>query len=249
MDRLKDKRAIITGATTGIGLAAARLFAAEGARVAITGADAGRVAAAVEQLGGDIPWAVADLRRAESVREAMARLADALGGVDVLFLNAGITQIGPLDGVTDQDIDDQLALHVKAPLLAVQAVAGRLSDGASVIMTTSVLGGMGMPGMAAYSASKAGQRSLVRTLAAELAGRNVRVNAISPGAIETPIYGKLGLDGRALQEMAGQIVAQVPMGRFGRPEEIAEAALFLAASDSSYMTGQELVLDGGWSGV
>ena len=249
MTRFHDKRAIITGGTTGIGLATARRLIGEGARVGIVGADADRVAAAATALDGDVATSVVDLRVTTSMGDSIDQLASDLGGVDVLVLNAGVTMLGPLGAITEPVIDDQLTLHIKAPLLAVQAALPHFVDGASIVMTTSSLNQLGMPGMAAYSASKAGQRSLVRTLAAELIGRRIRVNAIAPGPIETPIYSKLGLDSATLTQMANDIVGRIPMGRFGTPDEVAAAVAFLASDDAGYITGQELVVDGGWTSI
>jgi NAD(P)-dependent dehydrogenase (short-subunit alcohol dehydrogenase family) len=245
--RLKDKRALITGGSTGIGLATARAFLDEGARVVISGHDPGRLEHAAAELGGRALTVLGDLRRRDHAERVTAEAIDVLGGIDVLFLNAGVTLLGPLGQVTEQVIDDQMALHVKAPVFMVQAAADRLGAGASVVLTTSCLDELGMPGMAAYSASKAAQRSLTRTLAAELVGRGVRVNAIAPGPTETPIYGKFGMEPEAVQAMAGDVLSRVPMGRFAGPDEIARGAVFLASSDSSYMTGHELTLDGGWT--
>lgn len=247
--RLKDKKALITGGSTGIGFAAAKAFQEEGARVVISGHDADRLAHAATALGDGVETVIGDLRRQADAERVIREAVGILGGLDVLFLNAGITLLGPLGHVTEQIVDDQMALHVKAPLFMVQAAAGELGQGASVVLTTSCLDELGMPGMAAYSASKAAQRSLTRTLAAELVGQGVRVNAIAPGPTETPIYEKFGMAPDAMQAMAADTLTHVPMGRFAGAEEIARGAVFLASSDSSYMTGGELVLDGGWSTV
>jgi len=247
--RLEGKRALITGGSTGIGLAAAQAFRDEGAQLAISGHDRDRLARAAASLGDGVVTIDGDLRRREDAERVVREAADALGGLDVLLLNAGVTLLGPLGAITEELVDEQVTLHVKAPLFMVQAGADRLADGASVVLTTSCLDELGMPGMAAYSASKAAQRSLVRTLAAELAGRGVRVNALAPGPTETPIYGKFGMEPDALRAMAGDIAGRVPLGRFARPEEIARAAVFLASRDSTYMTGHELVVDGGWTAL
>jgi NAD(P)-dependent dehydrogenase (short-subunit alcohol dehydrogenase family) len=197
--RLEDKRALITGGSTGIGLATASAFLREGARVAISGHDPERLERAAAELGGDVVTVLGDLRRRADAERITSAAIDALGGLDILFLNAGVTLLGPLGQIDDRVIDDQMALHVKAPLFMVQAAADRLGQDASVVLTTSCLDELGLPGMAAYSASKAAQRSLARTLAAELVGRGVRVNAIAPGPTDTPIYDKFGMEPEAIR--------------------------------------------------
>lgn len=247
--RLEDKRALITGGSTGIGLATARAFLDEGARVVIAGHDAPRLEQAAAELGGRVETVLGDLRRRPDAERVTREAVEILGGLDIMFLNAGVTLLGPLGQVTEQVFDDQIALHVKAPMFMVQTAAEELAEGASVVLTTSCLDELGVPGMAAYSASKAAQRSLTRTLAAELVARGVRVNAIAPGPTDTPIYGKFGMEPDAMQAMAGDVLARVPMGRFAHADEIARGAVFLASSDSSYMTGHELTLDGGWTAL
>lgn len=247
--RLKDKRALVTGGSTGIGFAAAKAFLGEGADVVISGHDPDRLEYAASELGGSVRTVVGDLRSVQEAMRVVREAAEILGGLDVLFLNAGIVIPGPLEHITEQSVDDQMALHVKAPLFMVQAAAEHLGEGASVVLNTSVNGEMGMAGMGVYAASKAAQRSLARTLAGELVGQGVRVNVISPGPTETPLYGKLGLEPEAVQAMAGDILGKVPMARFGSADEIARGVVFLASSDSSYMTGSEIVVDGGWTAV
>lgn len=245
--RLEHRRALITGGSTGIGLATARAFLREGAKVAISGHDPDRLQGAAEDLGGSVTTVLSDLRHREDAERVVREAAGALGALDVLMLNAGVTLLGPLGDVTEQILDDQMALHVTAPLFMVQAAAEHLGDAASIVLTTSCLDELGMPGMAAYAASKAAQRSLTRTLAAELVDRGARVNAIAPGPTDTPIYGKFGMEPDALAAMAGDVASKVPMRRFGTAEEIAAGVLFLASAESSYMTGHELVVDGGWT--
>jgi len=206
MGRLDGKTALITGGTTGIGLAAAKLFRAEGARVAITGQDAGRL---------------------EEAREAL--------GSDVLVVQAFF--------------DEQFAVNVKGVLFTVQALLPLLRPGAGVVVNTSVNNRMGMAGTLVYGATKAAARSMVRVLAGELAPKGIRVNAVSPGPVETPIYGKLGLPPEQVQAIAGSLVPKIPLGRFGQADEIARAALFLASGEASFITGAELVADGGWTEV
>ena len=249
MQQLDGLRAVITGGTTGIGYAAAQRLIGEGARVILTGQDRGRVDDAIARLGNGAKGFVA---RAENPEDAEA-LADFVraefGGLDVLFANAGVTWPAPFDAVDLASLQAQMAINFAGPLFAVQKLAPLMGDGASVIFNTSNLTELGVPGMAVYAASKAALRSLARTLQAELGPRGIRVNAVAPGPTETPIYGKLGMSEEALNGMAQQIVAQIPAGRFGQPEEIAGAVAFLASRDSSFMRGTEVTVDGGWSSL
>jgi len=249
MKRLDGIRAVITGGTTGIGYAAAQRLIEEGARVILTGQDQGRVDAAIARLGNGAKGFVA---RAESPEDAAA-LADFVkaefGGLDVLFANAGVTWPAPFEAVDLESLQGQMAINFAGPLFAVQKLSPLMGEGSSVIFNTSNLNELGMPGMAVYSASKAALRSLARTLQAELGPRGIRVNTVAPGPVETPIYGKLGMPEEQLNAMAQQIVAKVPAGRFGKPEEIAGAVAFLASPDSRFMWGTEVTVDGGWSSL
>lgn len=249
MPKLDGKAALITGGTGGIGLATARLFAEEGARVAVTGQDEKRLREAAEELGDGVLPIRAEMRSLDDIDGMVERVRDRLGGLDVLFVNVGVTWTASLEEVDEASFDGQVAINLKGSFFTVQKAVPILNRGASVILTTSTLDQMGMPGMSVYAASKAAVRSLARSLAAELVGRGIRVNAVSPGAIDTPIYGKLGLPPEAVKEMAGRIAGQIPMRRFGQPEEVARAALFLASGDSSFVLGEELVVDGGWTGL
>ncbi|MDJ0921151.1 MAG: SDR family oxidoreductase [Henriciella sp.] len=244
---LSNKTALITGGTSGIGYAAAEAMLAEGARVIITGQNGDRVREAAARLGANVIGLVAPSQDAS----ALTRLADDVrarfGGLDILFANAGVTWPAPLGQIDADQAAQQLAINVTGPLLTVQALRPVLNTGASVFFTTSNLDRLGMPGMAVYSASKAALRSVARTLAAELKDAGIRVNTIAPGPVETPIYSKLGMSEAELNEMASGVVANVPLGRFGKPEEIAGAAVFLASDASSFMLGEEITIDGGWS--
>lgn len=251
--QLSGKTALITGATTGIGRAAAELFIAQGVKsLIITGQNADRLEhtrAALSQSGTPvtaIQW------RADQVADSAAlaeRVRAEHGALDIVFANAGVTWPAGLGDIDAQAAQDQFMINVTGPLILLQALAPLIAEGGSIIATTSCLDVLGMPGMAVYSATKAAMRSVVRTLSVELADKNIRVNAIAPGPIETPIYSKLGMSEDQLAEMAAGIVAQVPAGRFGKPEEIAAAAAFLGSDASSYMRGAELTIDGGWSNL
>ena len=245
MGRLTGKTALITGGTTGIGLATARLFMAEGARVAVIGQDPGRVAQAAKELGEGALVLRADVSSRADMAAAAARLKQEFGTLDVVFANAGIAQPMPFSDVDERNIDSQVDVNFKGVIYTVQSMLGLMNNPSSIVLTSTTMIEKGIAGMSVYAATKAAVRSLARTLSAEFAPRGVRVNVISPGLIETPIYGKLGLPPEAVQEWAGQLVAKVPAARFGQADEVAKAVLFLASDDSSYMMGENVLFDGG----
>lgn len=249
MARLQGKTALITGGTTGIGFATAKLFMQEGARVAITGQDAARVAEAGKLLGAGAIAIRANAALTLDMINVAAKLKAEFGGLDIVFANAGIVKPMSFAEVDDANIDEQIGVNLKGVIYTVQKMLPILRKPSSIILNSTTLTEQGMAGMSIYAATKAAVRSLARTLSAELVGQGVRVNVVSPGPIETPIYGKLGLPADTLQQMAGQIVAQVPMGRFGHADEIAKAVLFLASDDSSYILGEDLFIDGGMSTI
>ena len=247
--KFNGKIALVTGGTSGIGLAAAKLFLAEGAKVAIVGSDRGRLDEAVTTLGADVLALQADLRRPAEIDAAIEAVRKRHGRIDILFANAGKGLAAPLDAVTEAQIDEQFGLNFKGLFFTVQKAARLMEKGGSIVLTTSFLNAVGASGLSILSATKAAVRSLARTLGAELAPRGIRVNAVSPGAISTPFHGKMGLGPDELKAAAEGIEAQVPLHRFGLAEEIARAALFLAGPDSTYVTGTELVVDGGLTQV
>ncbi len=247
MGRLEGKRAVITGGTTGIGYATAQLFMQEGARVAITGQNPERLEEARRTLGPDVLAIRSDAASVAGAETMMAEVGSAFGGIDVLFLNAGIAAFAPLQQVSEAFFDEQFNINVKGVLFTVQKADALLQPGASVIVNSSNSNRVGFPGSVVYAATKAATRSMVRVLASELAARGIRVNAISPGPIETPIFGKMGMPSEQMQAMAAGMTARIPLGRVGQPGEIASIALFLACSDSSFMTGAEITADGGWT--
>lgn len=245
--RLAGKAALIVGGTTGIGLAAARLMLAEGARVAICGQEANRLKQASATLGEQAKTFRADVRRAADIRS----LADGVGRwtdqLDILFLNAGISRPAEFSRVDEAFFEDHIAINLKGPFFVFQHMLGLLRRNASVVFTTSCLDEMGRPGMSVYAATKAALRSLVRSLGAELVERGIRVNAVAPGPIDSGIHAKMGVSGDELVKLREKIAREIPMRRLGVPMEVAEAVLFLASDASSFVTGHEIVVDGGWS--
>ena len=249
MTDLTGKTALVTGGTTGIGLAAARKLKAAGARVAITGQDAGRLEEARAALGDDVLAIRADAASVGGTADLANAVRDAFGSLDMLFVNAGIARFGPHEGLTAEDFDAVFGVNVKGVFLTIQKLAPLMPEGGSIVVNTSINNQMGMPGSSLYAASKAAAKSLVQTLAVELAGKGIRVNAVSPGPTQTALFGKLGLPQEQLDGFAQQIVGKVPLGRFAQPEEIAEAVLFLASPAASFVVGQEYVVDGGMTTV
>ncbi len=249
MGRLSGKTALITGGTSGIGLATAQLFLAEGAKVAIVGQDAERVAAAGQALGPEVLALRANVASASDMAQVAAEVKSRFGQLDVLFVNAGIAKPKPFSDVDDANIDSQLDVNFKGVIYTIQAVLPLLKNPSSVVLTSTALIDQGEPGMSIYTATKAAVRSLARSLSGEYAARGIRVNSISPGLIETPIYGKLDMPAEAVQAWAGQLLAKVPVGRFGQASEVAKAVLFMASDDSSYMLGENIMFDGGISTI
>lgn len=249
MDKLHGKIALITGGTTGIGLATAKLFHAEGAKVFITGRNEKTLAEAKSALPKDVTIIKSDAGSLSDIDHLLAGLKKSAGKIDILFLNAGIAAMKPFEATSEEDYDDMLRINLKGPFFTIQKALPLLGKGSSVILTSSIAGHKGFAMMAAYSATKAAVKSLGGTLGAYLGDRGIRVNTISPGAIATPIYGKSGLPKEALDGMGASITQTVPMHRFGNPEEIAKTALFLASEDSSYLNASDIVVDGGYLSV
>jgi NAD(P)-dependent dehydrogenase (short-subunit alcohol dehydrogenase family) len=247
--RLENKVALITGGTTGIGLATAKRFAEEGARVIVTGRNPDTLEVARRELNGSVEVVKSDAGDERQVAELFESIARSGRRLDVLFLNAGIARFAPLADASVSDFDAMWDVNVRGPWLALKHALPVLAEGAAVIVNTSVANQKGLPGTAAYSATKAALRAIVRTAAGELAGRNVRVNAISPGPIETPIFGKTGLAGSELDAFRHDVASHIPLGRFGASGEVASAVAFLASADASFITGTELAVDGGFAQV
>lgn len=244
MGSLEGKTAVITGGNSGIGLSIAQLFVDEGASVVVSGRNETTLASAGQQLGGASTTVKADVR---NLADLDAVVAAANGKIDVLVVNAGGAQVRPIEMVDEDTFDLQQETNFKGAFFTIQKALPYLGEGSSVIITSSVANVKGMPGMSVYGASKAAVRSLTRTLAAELAPKGIRVNTISPGPIETPIFNRVGIPEEHLDEARKGFESMVPLGRFGQPEDIAEAALFLA--NANYVTGIDLPVDGGLAQV
>jgi NAD(P)-dependent dehydrogenase (short-subunit alcohol dehydrogenase family) len=242
MDRLKNKRALVTGGTSGIGLETARQFLKEGARVAITGSNPATLKSARQELG-DVMAIQADAGDVAAQKNIADAMRDGFGGLDVVLVNAGIGDLRPIEKWDEAGFDRSVAVNLKGPFFLVQALLPILANPASIVLNTSINAHIGMPASSIYAATKAGLLSFARTLSGELLSRGIRVNAISPGPIATPLHGKIGM-GEA--EIAG-LVAQIPAGRRGLPEEIAKAVVFLASDEAAFTVGSELIIDGGMS--
>ena len=245
MKRLEGKVAVVTGGNSGIGLATAKRFQEEGARVAISGRSRKTLDEAVKTIGNGVVAVQSDVAKLSDVDKLYSEVSRKLGKIDVLFVNAGIVKFLPLAETSESAYDEQFDINIKGAYFTIQKALPFLNDGASIILNTSVADSTGTAGTSAYSATKAALRSLARTAAAELAARSIRVNAVAPGPIVTPIFGRTGLSKEAFDEIAKDIVAQVPMKRFGQPEEVASVVAFLASKDASYITGVEINVDGG----
>ncbi len=245
MGKLHNKIAVITGGSTGIGLATAQRFIEDGAQVVITGRNQEALDLAVAELGDRASGIRGDVANLDDLDRLFAQVQKQFGHVDVLFVNAGIAPFVPFEAVTEDHFDGLFNINVRGLFFTVQKALPLLSEGASVILNASVVAQSGLRNTSVYSATKAAVRSLGRTLAAELSPRGIRVNVVSPGLIETPLVGKLGLSKDELEAFEAQIIQQTPLGRPGKPQEIAATAAFLASDDASYFTGADLVADGG----
>src|SRR5215471_4889726 len=244
MQRLAGKLALITGGSSGIGLATAKAFVAEGARVAITGRDAKSLQAAQREIGNDglaLQSDAGDLKAIDTLFEA---IKEKFGALDILFANAGIGSGGPVESVTEEDFDRIFAVNVKGVFFTVQKALPLLRKGASIVLNSSIAQHTGRPGLSLYAASKAAVRTLARNLSAELASRGIRVNVVSPGPIDTPIWER-ARDPEIASALKKRVEAGIPVGRLGTAEEVASAVVFLASDDSSFMLGSEITVDGG----
>jgi NAD(P)-dependent dehydrogenase (short-subunit alcohol dehydrogenase family) len=249
MRRLEGKVAVVTGGNSGIGLAAAKRLHEEGARVVITGRDARTLDAAATGVGDGTLAVQSDVSKLENIDRLYSVVATKLGPIDVLFANAGIGKFAPYTESAEALFDELFAINVKGVYFTLQKAIPHLNDGASVILNTSVVASKGVENMGIYAATKAAVRSFARTAAAELRSRRIRVNAIAPGPIATPIFGRSGMTAEQVEGFKAGIAEQVPLRRIGQPQEIASAVAFLASEDASYITGVELNVDGGMANL
>jgi NAD(P)-dependent dehydrogenase (short-subunit alcohol dehydrogenase family) len=237
--RLKDKVALITGGTEGIGLATAKLFAKEGAYVFITGRRQKELDEAVKAIGSNVSGVRGDVANLAELDRLYKTIAEVKGRIDIVFANAGVAEVVPFGAVTEEHFDKIFNVNVKGALFTVQKALPLLNDGGSIILNGSVATVKGTAGFGVYAASKAAIRSFVRTWTTDLKDRRIRSNVVSPGPINTPLLNRQSAD------VIARIVSTIPMGRMGEPDEVAKAALFLASDESSFVTGIELFVDGG----
>jgi NAD(P)-dependent dehydrogenase (short-subunit alcohol dehydrogenase family) len=245
MSRLEGKVAVITGGNSGIGLATAQRFVSDGAYVFITGRRQSELDAAVKQIGKNVSGVQGDVSNLADLDRLYATVKEQKGHIDVLFANAGVGELAPLEAITEAHFDKIFGINVKGLLFTVQKALPLFQDGGSIILNASIAASKGIEASSVYNATKAAIRSFVRTWTVELKQRKIRVNAISPGMIDTPGLNGLAESQEELEQFKTIFVSTIPMGRTGSPDEVAKAASFLASDDSSYVTGIELFVDGG----
>jgi NAD(P)-dependent dehydrogenase (short-subunit alcohol dehydrogenase family) len=245
MSRLQGKRTLITGGTSGIGLETAKQFLAEGARVIVTGVHPDSIAKAQAELGSEVPVLRADSASVAAQKELAQTVQDHYGQLDVAFLNAGVSVWVPIQDWTEEMFDHSFNVNVKGPYFLLQALLPVFRNPASVVLNTSVSAHAGADRSSVYAATKAAFLNMSKTLSTELLGRGIRVNAVSPGPVQTPLYDKLGIPDVYREQLAKDIAATIPLGRFGTPEEVAKAVLYLASDESRWTVGSEIVVDGG----
>jgi NAD(P)-dependent dehydrogenase (short-subunit alcohol dehydrogenase family) len=247
--KLEGKVAVITGGNSGIGLATARRFVAEGAHVFITGRRQAELDEAVTQIGRNVTGVQGDVSHLADLDRLFATVKQQQGHLDVLFANAGVLAVAPLGSITEEDFAKVFNINVKGLLFTVQKALPLFTDGGSIILNASIAASKALEARSVYSASKAAVRSFARCWTTELRHRRIRVNVISPGPIETPIRDKVGGTREQIEQFKAKVLAATPLGRMGTPDEIARAVVFLASDDSSYITGTELFVDGGFAQV
>jgi NAD(P)-dependent dehydrogenase (short-subunit alcohol dehydrogenase family) len=249
MSKLSGKTALVTGGNSGIGLATAKLFASEGAHVYITGRDPSKLATAIKEIGSNATAVQVDVTSLKDLDRLYEQIKREKEKLDIVFANAGVFNYAPLESITEEHYDGIFDSNVKGLVFTVQKALPLLPDGASIVLNASIVGSKGLASNSIYSASKAAVRSFARTWTTDLKARHIRVNVVSPGPIDTPALRELYSSSDTGKQRMANIANIVPMGRLGTPEEIAKAVLFLASTDSSYITGIELFVDGGTAQV
>ena len=244
-NRLANKTALITGGNSGIGLATAKLFVAEGAKVTITGRNKETLAAAAKELGPNAFAVVADVNDVAATEAAVKQAAEKFGKLDIVFANAGIPGNTPVGKTTLDAFEQVIRTNLTSVFFTVQAALPYLNDNASIVLNGSVISVLGSPGYAAYAASKAGVRAMARVMASELSPRGIRVNVVAPGGTSTPIWDRVAPTAEAFAALDKRISRTIPLGRLGEAEEVAKTVLFLASGDSSNVQGAEIFVDGG----
>jgi len=249
MGKLAGKIALVSGASSGIGLATAKEFVKEGAYVFITGRGDSELAAAATEIGRNVTGVRGDVSNLGDLDRLFAQIKQEKGKLDIVFANAGTAKYAPFGTITEELYDSIFNINVKGLLFTVQKALPLLTDGASIILNASVVGSKGLSANSVYSATKAAVRSFARTWTTDLKERRIRVNAVSPGSIDTPGLRELLASSETGQQRLKMLSTSVPLGRLGKPDEIAKAVVFLASDDSSYITGTELFVDGGFAQV
>lgn len=249
MAKLEGKVAVITGGNSGMGLETAKRFAREGAWVAILGRDPSTLDKAAAEIGHGVLAVKGDVSNLNDLDAFYARIKSAFGKIDVLFANAGVGEAAPIGAISEEHFDRLIGINLKGVVFTVQKALPLMPDGSSIILNSSIAGRKGLEAFSIYSATKAGVRSLARSWTTDLKARRIRVNSISPGPIETPIFNRMGLTEEQIGGFVEGVKSMVPLGRLGNGDEVAGAALFLASDDSSYVSGIDLCVDGGMAQI
>ena len=248
-NKLEGKIAVITGGNSGIGLATAKRFVSDGAYVFITGRRQNELDAAVSEIGKNVTGIQGDVSNLADLDRLYTKVKDQKGHLDILFANAGIGEFVPLGEISEEHFDKIFGINVKGLLFTVQKALPLFQDGGSIILTASIAASKGIEALSVYSATKAAVRSFARTWTVDLKHRKIRVNAISPGPIDTPIFNGLNQSKEEIEQLKKSLITSVPMGRMGSPDEIAKVVSFLASDESSFVTGIELFVDGGMAQI